>query len=330
MSVSPESGVYFRYAQKYISGRANIARGLEEARKDPEIIQEAVRGIDEAVTSLNRFNRAPHEVAQSQRVLLPNALAVREVFERYGIIYPFPTAAELANNRSPDVIWSGMSVFEDANEFMQRGETRRTRREAWRFHKTVKDPGQLADALGLELYRLFSYPQLAGDNYKLMLALEEMLAVHYQETRMFRSVKNWYTTEKGFSPLLVVMVKGEVGIPFQEGQIFRQTPNFRVVDGYKPDLEGQLEGQSFIIEPLSDEGERMLLSAAVAHNIHHNIYPRTIEILGRQAIGLTLQVDRISDNVRVLLGGYAGGLIPSPDRMEEILRLQRPFYTFTD
>ncbi len=202
MNLSPESEVYLKYVGRYLSWRENVFQAMFEARKNPEIVGETIAGIDRAVDSLNQFRAQPDNVAQTQGDLLPNSLLIREKLEG---IYKLPTATELAHDRSRSTINRATNAFVTANWFMARGEGNK-RNRTWSFHKGIKDPGTLSDVLGLEVYRTFiswPYPELLNNEYKVMLALEEMLAMHHQDTRLFRSVKPWITVKEGFSEELV-------------------------------------------------------------------------------------------------------------------------------
>lgn len=200
-------------------------------------------------------------------------------------------------------------------------------------------PRSLADALAVELYGIhtswsWSSPSFQQTQHSVVTALEEMLAVHHQDSRVFKSVKEWYTVDEGFSRLLVEMVQGRVAIAFKNGQLIRQTPNFRVVDGFKPGFEGQAEGQRWIIEPLNDNSERILAIASKRHNIYHNLTPREVTLGSLTVTRKTLRADRTAQNMRVLMGGFVDipigddDTIPSLDRMEECIGFKHPSYSF--
>ncbi len=124
-------------------------------------------------------------------------------------------------------------------------------------------------------------------------------------------------------------------IIFVPGKVIRETENFRVVMGWKPGLEEEAEGRRFFIEPKTDEAEKILTLAVKAHRIA-NINAREVangeDITARQC----LRADYSEYNLLPLLLGKVivpkegKDSVPSPDRMEECLKLHPNEYTFSD
>jgi hypothetical protein len=132
-------------------------------------------------------------------------------------------------------------------------------------------------------------------------------------------------------------LKNELKLPgFSPSGLVRETTNFIVMMDWKPGLEGQTNGGRFFIEPKTDEAQKMLSMAAKEHNID-NFNERGVpnpdgEIMMRQC----LRADFIVENLPSLMLGVVEipnegeDSIPSPDRMEECLRLNPSMYTFGD
>lgn len=123
---------------------------------------------------------------------------------------------------------------------------------------------------------------------------------------------------------------------FALGGLVRQTRQFRVLMDWKPGLERQKGGERFFIEPLTDEAQRMLRSAADVHYIA-NFNVRSVESMdGVISQRECLRADFSEANLPVLLRGEVKipkegeDTVPSIERMEECLRLHLATYTFSD
>ncbi len=324
--------VFLTYAQKFLTPhRPAITQGIEQAQLDNEILGRAIEGTDRSITSLNTVIARPREVIDSQMKYLPHAVNVRKQLH-YGSedeYITLPTLSQLAGDNSHITMLYSKATFQKVHLLMQQGESGE---DGWEFHQHIADVGMLADALALEIYCQYigyPFPELWGGETELLLALEEMLAVHHQESRVFHSVKEWITTDEGFSPELVNTLAGKVP-RFHNGKVLRQTPNFRVVDGYKPLYEGTPKAARWIIEPRNRVAEQMLAQAAEVHHIDQNLTRQPVPPYHHR---LTLRADRLPVNWRVLMGGFVDvpqegeHSIPSPDRMEDCLMLHPEKYT---
>lgn len=312
----PESDVFIALALRYLNQRENIVAGLQIAQENPSIVAESVGALNQAITSLNKFVTNSAGIVDSQRDFLPNSTEVRNFL----VGQTLPTITELAYDSSTDTRRLARQAFQEANASMKKGERASSDSEAWFFHIDEQNYGTLADGLGLEIYRKFAsfkYGESKTSGYNFMLALEEMLAVHHQDTRMFSSIEKWYTPEDGFSKDLVDMVKGEVNIEPKNRSgvpVVRKTPNFQLRDGY-----------NFIVEPITVVGRHMLWRASYTHNSSDHLS------------GSRFIADRTALNMRVLMGGYIDipkekdvPTTPSIDRMEECLLTHPEVYTFND
>ncbi|EKD57511.1 MAG: hypothetical protein ACD_57C00259G0005 [uncultured bacterium] len=115
----------------------------------------------------------------------------------------------------------------------------------------------------------------------------------------------------------------------------KETANYRVIMDWKPGLEDQPEGERFYIEPKTDKAEAMLISAAMAHNIP-NFDTRNVVTKNKVRARQCLRTDFIVENLRpiffkeTIVPEEGKDSVPSPDRMEECLDLNRTEYTFED
>lgn len=320
-------------AQRYIGDRQNIAPTLGELREHRTILDGLCTEFDQCVGSLNDFFQTPREVTQSQVGLFPHAIEAQALLGGQRL----PTLAELETSGSFSVGKAGIQAFRDANLLMQRGESK-GKRPRWEFHKDIHDPEKLAATLMLEIYGKYvslRYPN-TYDGTAITLALKEMLAFYHQETRLFTAVKQWISIDEDFSQLLTDIAHNQLTLRFEAGKILRETTNFRVVMDYEPGREGRKEGQRFFIEPRTDQGHRMLSSAAETHDVTNNFDRRNVTTPEGLVKRDCLRADLIPVNLRVLFGVYVGiprergDFIPSIDRMEERIRLYRLHYTFSD
>lgn len=121
---------------------------------------------------------------------------------------------------------------------------------------------------------------------------------------------------------------------FVSGAVVRATSYFRIVMDYKPELQGQKEGERFYIVPLTDEAERMLGLAAKEHNIS-NFSVRDVTTPEGSPQRSCLRADFSAENLPVILLGEVDipvegeDSIPSIERMEECLKLHPDSYTFS-
>ena len=122
---------------------------------------------------------------------------------------------------------------------------------------------------------------------------------------------------------------------FEVEKVIRETDNYRVVMDWKPSLENQPEGRRFFIEPKTDSAQKMLLSAAKAHNIG-NFNERQVPFEEGSAKRQCLRADFIAGNLPSLLKGKVEipkegeDTIPSLDRMEKCLKNRSSTYTLSD
>lgn len=123
---------------------------------------------------------------------------------------------------------------------------------------------------------------------------------------------------------------------FIEGQVIYDTPNYLVINGFKPGFQDQKEGQRFYIVPLTDEAEEMLRMASMEHNVP-NLTEYWVKVgKDERKIRKALRADFIQENLEPLRNGITSvppvgeDTIPSPDRLEECLLKHPGYYSFSD
>lgn len=198
-------GVLLRFVEKYIGGRQNIKPAIGELRNRPEVLDELASEFDLAVGSLNTFTQASR-VETDADSLLPNAVRIRSLLKGKSL----PSLEEIGQDKSLGTVKEGIRTFRGVDSLMKSGETGRSGPK-WEFHQNITDAGQLAAALMLEIYGKYverRYPELRDRGFDVVLSLEEMLAIHHQDTQLFEAVKGWYDVKEGFSQKLVDGVQG--------------------------------------------------------------------------------------------------------------------------
>ncbi|MBI2021718.1 hypothetical protein HYS93_02405 [Candidatus Daviesbacteria bacterium] len=343
MSLTRETEVYLNHTQRFLSERKGIPRAIRRSRQRPEVLNQALEDLELAVLHLNGFINSSDKPLGLRQALLPFSTIIKTELEEGTSFYflregkNLPSPKNEAGRKTPQAIEEARAIFKQADKFMYWGDLNVS--GGWKFHRQLKDLSQLVNSFAIEMYGLLAaYRSLPlwNKSSTVVLALEEMLAVHGTNTKMYQAIKGWYSLDEGFSPILVGMIEGRVDVPFRFGQAIRVTPSFVVFDGYKPGLEGKAEGQRWYISPRTDAAEQMLIEAAKLHRIGQGLTQPHQVLAPISQTRTLLRTDRTSDNLRVLIGGAVDkpkeweDAAPTPDRMEQCLSLHPDFYSFYD
>ncbi len=192
-------------AQVFFGRKQNVGPAIIELRAQPEIFSTLTDEFDCAVTSLNGFLASADVPSANESALTPNAVRLKALLE--GDILPTLEATD--RNTSRNIVIACGKAFRTASVLMRNGEESISGAQ-WNFHKDIPDnPAKLAAAATIEIYGLFTsalFPQLLNRSHTVVTAIEEMLALHHQDTGLFEHVREWYTEDEGFSPELTDMV----------------------------------------------------------------------------------------------------------------------------
>lgn len=188
-------------AEIHLRHRTNIRPAIQQLREDPIVFTGLAEEFDRVVDYFNRHNHPTSPTPHPEKTFMPNVLQARAVLRGCYL----PTLVGLAHDQSSEYQDHCRETFKEVNELMRRGEAGE-KEGSWMFHQGVTDVEKLTSAMMLEVYGLYIkkiYPNLGEQNINLVVALEEILAVHYHDTRLFMAVKEYYTVPEGFSEKLV-------------------------------------------------------------------------------------------------------------------------------
>jgi len=187
MNIEKGQSPLIDFAQKYFGDIEHLQPAIEFFQDNPELIDRLGFSFDFAGGQLNSYLKqgVPEELAK----LMPNVLKVQALLgkeKELPILYDLETDGSFSNLK----IESG----------------------DWSFTEEIDDEVHLAAALMLEMYGQAieqKIPELRENGFETMLALKEVLALHYDNTDLFKAVyeQGWYSAEKGFSEELVSYVE---------------------------------------------------------------------------------------------------------------------------
>lgn len=253
---SRAASVCATFASGHLRGVTGIAECVHLVESNPSILQPALDGIDGAVVEFNNLLQQRENPHASQQALLPNSHLLRRFRRSSTALIPLPTVEELTGFKDGRC----STAFKNAKILMLAGEHEET--PGWSFQKNMTNPDQLIDAFALELYGLRVFPDQAS---LLVRALEEMLAVHHPDSRMVDSIRQFYTPEEGFSPILVDLVNGRIPDDLANNPQVMQSTHYRI----------ETCGGKIIIVPITGAAKSKLDRFADSHG--EECVPRIVQ-----------------------------------------------------
>lgn len=321
MSLSPEVRGLLNMSVRSFQQRRDMSQIMTVLRGEPQIAEDSFQAIQSAALALNNFIQEPDEIVDGKRYLLKNSMLVRQIQKGKR----FRTPEELVNATSMQDKKDCLLAFSQANARMSRGEVG-IKEASWEFHQDTRDVGKILDIMAVGLYglRLTLHAERFGANAQsLVAALCEMVAVSGTNTRMYRSINDWYLGDKIFSDEMAFLVTNDVDPFFEDGEILRKTPHFQA--RMQELVDGDEIKKVVVVEPIGAKANSLLLQATSVHNTDRKM----VEVRGDDPLP-SLQFHAIADfsptTLRVILGGLQETpnphkkSMPSLDKMEELIR----------
>ncbi len=315
--VNPGLLSFINRSSGYFKGHPSFPETIQSLIENPKDATVALNCINFAAVNLNRIIESPDEVLPPQE-LLPYSWKIREYSERQGVRTPLDFLKPARHPNSPDAR-NCDNTLKQFKYRMLRGEQGETS-EFINFHLLNYDHKEVTHYSALYFYIIRSMldnPRINGYGDIFGAALAEMIIIHDEESVLMRHA---IVLDKAPS-LLRYIVDGVAGDLYCEGEVIRDTPNFRVTTASSGVARGE---RSIIIEPKSAKGNGMLLQAGTMH--HSGEIVETSNNAALPSVSFPAVGEVNSRNLRVVLGGLREvpqpgvKTLPALERMEELIR----------